>query len=315
MNGNEEFVAGTVRCPTLPKHIKCDVYDVASTFKRLLSGLPGGILGSLALFDAFVSIQSQLQAEAESTRTKESRVRARLIALAIATVKSKYRRELICAVFGLLSLVGRAAETARREDSRGRPLPTSDLMGYGPLGVIFGPLLVGEQLNEFKASLVGPRGSIIIHPISPIKSRKGRQKDSSLGDSSSELIAHVDTIKVTSSVAEMIITHWRDVVRHMKNLEALKTKETQPGSEQALLRRFTLRPCASESFTIRRPSDWRPEREAYCPRSRSRSPTPLSGRFLSSKPRGRKFSLKSINSDTDLPFYFLYLLFYMLVRV
>lgn len=122
------------------------MYDVASAFKKFLSGLPGGILGSLRLFDALISIQTQLHAAPEWTRTKYSKVKARLIALAILTVKSHYRRDLICAVFGLLCMIGRAAETAEREDNRGRPLPTSDLMGYEALGIIFGPLLIGDLL-------------------------------------------------------------------------------------------------------------------------------------------------------------------------
>lgn len=108
------MIAGTIRCPTLPEHIRCDVHDVASAFKKFLSGLPGGILGSLKLLDAFVSIHSQLHGDPELMRTKQSKVRARLIALAIATLKSQYRRELICAVFGLLCMIGRVAETARR---------------------------------------------------------------------------------------------------------------------------------------------------------------------------------------------------------
>lgn len=102
-----EAISGTVRCPTLPEHINCDVHDVASAFKKFLSGLPGGILGSLRLFDALISIQTQLCGDPEWTRTKQSKVRARLIALAIFTLKSQYRRDLICAVFGLLCIIGR----------------------------------------------------------------------------------------------------------------------------------------------------------------------------------------------------------------
>lgn len=161
MDDHGAVISGTVRCPTLPEHIRCDVHDVASAFKKFISGLPGGILGSLSLFDAFISIQSQLNSAPELTRTKQSRVRARLIALAIATLRSQYRRELICAVFGLLSLIGRSAEVAPRENERGQPLPTSDLMGYGPLGIVFGPLLVGDLLENYTMLIPNPRGGLV----------------------------------------------------------------------------------------------------------------------------------------------------------
>lgn len=85
------MVAGTVRCPTLPAHIKCDVHDVASAFKRFISGLPGGILGSLSIFYALVSINTQLDSNPELTKTKQTKVRARLIALSVLTIKSQYR--------------------------------------------------------------------------------------------------------------------------------------------------------------------------------------------------------------------------------
>jgi hypothetical protein len=49
------------------------VHDVASVFKKFLAGLPGGILGKIWLFDAFVSVYSQLDAAAELT-TKQSKV-------------------------------------------------------------------------------------------------------------------------------------------------------------------------------------------------------------------------------------------------
>ncbi|TKW57069.1 hypothetical protein CTA1_5383 [Colletotrichum tanaceti] len=93
-----EEITGTTRCPTLPLHINAGAQDVASAFKKFLSVLPGGILGSLSLFDAMVAIHSQLRKEPELSRTKETKLRARLIALAIGTVESLYRRELICAI-------------------------------------------------------------------------------------------------------------------------------------------------------------------------------------------------------------------------
>jgi hypothetical protein len=170
-------------------------------------------------------------------------------------------------------MIGRAAETSRREDERGRPLPTSDLMGYGPLGIIFGPLLVGDSLEDYTMRLANPHGGLILLPISPPKSRKERKKQGKSGDQGNSFNTYVDKIKVANSTAEMVITHWRDVVRHMKNLSALKVV----GGYKSLGIRGPkppfLRPSVSESFAIRKPPDWddaNPIRRV----ERSVSPTP-----------------------------------------
>ncbi|KAA8568025.1 hypothetical protein EYC84_008448 [Monilinia fructicola] len=270
--GDEGHIAGTVRCPTLPEHIDCDVHDVASAFKRFLSGIPGGILGSLPLFDALVSIQTHLRGDPELTRTKHTKVRARLIALSISTLRSTYRRELICAVLGLLCMVGREAETARREDDRGRPLPTSDLMGYKPLGIVFGPLLVGDLLENYNIRLANGHGSLVLTPLSPPKTKKERKKYKS-AEEGVTFNNTVDKIKVACEIMEMLITHWRDIVRHIKNLDSLTAID---GSRSVVLRgRKTpiLRPSMSESFSLRKPPDWaynKPGRNVV----RDQSPTP-----------------------------------------
>ena len=124
----------------------------------------------------FIAIHSQLNGEPEYPRTKQTKVRARLIALAIGTIKSQYRRELMCAVFGLLSLIGRVAEVSPREDEDGRPLPTADLMGYNALGIVFGPLLIGDLLNQYTMKVVTPSVGMLLFPMSPPKFRKERRK-------------------------------------------------------------------------------------------------------------------------------------------
>jgi hypothetical protein len=268
-----DVIAGTVRCPTLPGHIRCDVHDVASAFKRFLSGLPGGIIGSLPLFDALVAIQGQLRGDAEFTRTKQSKVRARLIALAVSTVQSHYRRELICAVFGLLCMIGRAAETAPREDDRGRPLPTMDLMGYTALGIVFGPLLIGDLLDNYSMHLANPNGGLVLLPVSPPKSRKEKKrKQRPNTEDATSLTSQVDKIKVANSITEMLITHWREVVRHMKGIVSLKARESQIalGTTQPYLR-----PSVSEGFSLRKPPDWDLVKPLAVRRNdRSESPTP-----------------------------------------
>lgn len=218
LDGDGDVIANTVHCPTLPLHIKCDVHDVASAFKKFLAGLPSGILGSLPLFYSLVSIHNQLLGDPEITKTKHTKVRARLIALTMLSLKSQHRRNLICAVFGLLSMIGRAAETAPREDDRGRPLPTSDLMGYAPLGIVFGPLLLGELLDHYTIRVANPHGPLVLLPVSPQQGRKEKhsrpQKDypnihshkrskSSLADERVLFSTQVEKVKVANDVTEM----------------------------------------------------------------------------------------------------------------
>ncbi|KAI0194630.1 hypothetical protein F4808DRAFT_453026 [Astrocystis sublimbata] len=232
---NTDDVSSTTRCPTLPYHIKCNPHDIASTFKRFLSGLPGGILGSLSLFDALVAIHSQLRADPEWHRTKESRLRARLIALAIGTIKCQYQRELICAVFGLLCLVGRYAENAPREDENGHPLPTHDLMGYNALGIVFGPLLIGDLINDYKMRVANPSSGLVLLPVVPPKSKekrrhrrgkRGERKHAKEPEPKPVLPPRMDKIRIANSIAEMLIVHWREVVRQIRSTGSVRTKRS-----------------------------------------------------------------------------------------
>ncbi|KAJ3557994.1 hypothetical protein NPX13_g9816 [Xylaria arbuscula] len=257
-NEDIDAISSTTRCPTLPTHIRCNTHDIASTFKRLLAGLPGGILGSLSLFDALVSIYSQMQGDAEVHRTKESKLRARLIALAIGTVRSRYQRELICAVFGLLCLVGRIAENAPREDDNGRPLPTADLMGYNALGIVFGPLLIGDLIDDYSMKVADPSAGLILLPISSPRSRKEKQKHRhrhrhrsrhrhkhadkhapTMVSSSS-----VDKIRIANSITEMLIVHWREVVRQIRNTGSVKNRR---GAANLLQHQGSVRDSLSSS--------------------------------------------------------------------
>lgn len=197
-------VTGTVRYASLPAHMQCSVHEVASAFKRLLSMLPGGILGSLSVFDAFIAIHSQLGTNIETSRTKQTKIKARLIALVVGSVESQYRRELICSVMGLLCMIGRHAETAPREDREGKPLPTNDLMGYRALGIIFGPLLVGDLLDKYSTHLATLESGLVVLPAIASSSWAGG--------------ASMNKITIANEVAEMLISCWRDVVRQMKAL-------------------------------------------------------------------------------------------------
>lgn len=289
--GDTDSVSSTTRCPTLPTHIRCDAHDIASTFKKFLAGLPGGILGSLSLFDALVAIHSQLQGDAEVHWTKESKLRARLIALAIGTVKSQNQRELICAVFGLLCLVGRVAKNAPREDESGRPLPSADLMGYNALGIVFGPLLIGDAIDNYQMKMADPSAGLVLLPVSPPRSRKERHKHRHKhGDKVRRRHAKrhaadtpssftVDKIHIANSITEMLIVHWREVVRQIRSTGSVKTTRHTRGVQCQKEVVDSTPSSTSENFCLQIP----PHLGHAHPRSVSSStasPTPTTSRAL-----------------------------------
>jgi hypothetical protein len=275
-------ITSTVRCANLPMHVQASVHDVASTFKRLLSVIPGGILGSLSLFDAFVAIHSQLQGDPEFPRTKHTKVRARLIALAIATVESQFRRELICAVFGLLSLIGRVAEITPREDDEGRSLPTADLMGYNALGIVFGPLLLGDLLGLYSMKLATPKSGLLVLPLRSPRSRQGRYVRKTL-ESELPTPPTVDKVLIANSITEMLIVNWRDVVRQMKSLGMNRRAEPRSVSPQT--------DSQENDFVIKKPQGWDREwraSERGDEIKRENSPEPPTPTLGISKQRSRR---------------------------
>lgn len=257
-----DAISGTVRCPTLPENIQCDEHDVASAFKRFLAGLPGGILGKVWLFESLVSIHNQLGVDPEWTKTRQTKVRARLIACAISSHQSRFQRDLICAVFGLLCMIGRAAETADREDDNGRPLPTHGLMGYSVLGTLFGPLLLGDLMKEYQPYHDDKRVDSALGKATNKKEKKTKQqKKKSLEESLNESRLAAEKIRIANRVAEMVITHWRDVVRHMKSMgsmasNVLHNRTLAERQKPAHPLQPILRPSASESFFQKRPPMW-----------------------------------------------------------
>ncbi|QUC22773.1 uncharacterized protein UV8b_07014 [Ustilaginoidea virens] len=110
-----------------------------------------------------------------------------------------------------------AAEVAPREDDNGRPLPTADLMGYHSLGIVFGPLLVGDSLDRYTMKVVTPSSGMLLFPLSPPKFRRDRRK-SQQADTKASGPPTVDKILVANNITQMLIANWRDVVRQMRSL-------------------------------------------------------------------------------------------------
>ena len=201
---------------------------MGSTFKKFLAVLPGGILGCASVFDALVGVQSRFPTTEITPGSQASELRAHLVALAIGTVSSRSRRDLICAVFGLLSFIGYAAESSTINDSGDdRSLSTgSELMGYEALGVVFGPLLVSDVFGPLATDA---DGSASPATVKPGERSQGRSRARSRARSRSRHTpAHTPMPPMTgmsahriitaNKVAEMVIAHWIDVVRHLRDM-------------------------------------------------------------------------------------------------
>lgn len=288
-SGNDPYISSTTYQPTLPASIPHRVHDVASTFKRILSGLPRGVLGSITLFDAFLAIYSELQDRLEVPAEKSKKTRARLIALAIQTIDSRPQRDLICAVFGLLSLIGHATEQSPTKDAKGNPLPPSQLMSYNALGIIFGSLLVGSDLDNYDIKESSPTSGMSLCPISS-KKRRDRQKAKEPTSDNSEVFK----IKVLIDVAEMVISNWRDVVRQMLSLTAKldeKTASTQETHDD-------YQSSVYESFVVNRTMDSGVESRVSVSLMRTRSGSQLS-RQGSGRGLSRQSSLRRMTPTVE----------------
>lgn len=106
------------------------VLSVGWTLKALLAGLPGGILGSVRLYETLAAIyfvETPIPA------------RTRFITLAIVALTSEMQRALICAVFGLLTGMLESESTNAGNALR----PMASLTEADRLARVFGPLLLG----------------------------------------------------------------------------------------------------------------------------------------------------------------------------
>lgn len=252
---DHEGVTQTIRYPNLPEHIRSDAHDVASVFKRFLSVLPGGIIGCMAVFEALVAIRKHFHDEpaADMDPLRQAKLRARLIALVFGTLRSRFRRELVCAVFGVLSLIGQQAEnTSQGGGSGSRPSP-SELTGYGALGIIFGPLLIGELLAEFSnKGSPGPSRASLQSPMTPTRLKRERvQKTLKSTEGSPATMVKMADIWVANDVAQMVISNWQNVVREMKSLSVLSCQGRR--SEDEAVKRGILRRSVSQRFVIKQP--------------------------------------------------------------
>ncbi|KAL5343138.1 hypothetical protein BJX70DRAFT_209039 [Aspergillus crustosus] len=139
------------------------VLGIAFTFRALLEGLPGGILGSMQLYRVLVNICRGRISQGSAQRTgtclaglsPEDYGKVRAISLATLALTSSMQLNLICGVFGLCSLLlhetERMSELQRRQyrSPNRRPLiSNADKLTLDRLTATLGPLLTESEPSD-----------------------------------------------------------------------------------------------------------------------------------------------------------------------
>ena len=216
--GSPSKVQATVQPGQLPLHIEYTLHDVATFFKKVVKGLPGGLLGSLEVFEAIAGVVKLN--DIPSLKDEEmTALRAKLIALNFLSISSLHRFNLIQAVFGLFAYLGHEAELARENQTESRPphQTTSELMGYQALGVCLGPLLVGDLIDNVENFGIKtddmPKGSM--DGADKPKKKRSSIMASKLQNSSS-LSALIDRANLTANVMQTLLMIWHNVVKQLR---------------------------------------------------------------------------------------------------
>ncbi|KAK4696031.1 5'-AMP-activated protein kinase, regulatory gamma subunit, partial [Lecanoromycetidae sp. Uapishka_2] len=224
--GSPSKVEATVGSGLLPTHIEHTLPDVASLFKKILISLPGGLLGSLELFECFEDILLKLQRDSEQVEVDFAALKAKLVALAISSITSTYRVYLIEAVLGLCAYFAFETEKVHAEqaataiENNERPGSSkSELMSHQSLGVVLGPLLVGDLIDKVEiAPIETLDGTARTSSESTNKSKnKKRTSIPSKLEKDATLTAHVDRANLTANVMQQLLLAWRGVVKQLRN--------------------------------------------------------------------------------------------------
>ena len=237
--GSPSKVEQTVGSGLLPSYIEHTVPDVASFFKKVLIDLPGGLLGSVELFEALRNITMNVEHDHDLSELELASLKAKMIALAISSVTSDYRLYLIQAVLGLVSYLGHEAQKVQAETSSAdEDQPASELMNYRSLGVVMGPLLLGNLTD--RAVHGGPEGHggdprTPLEPDSGKKFRKHKRKHSDLKlDQNATLAASVDRANRTAVVMQQLLSLWPKVVKQLRDISTTASSSLKSGSRTRL---------------------------------------------------------------------------------
>jgi hypothetical protein len=223
----------TISSALLPMHVSCNIDDVASAFKKFLSWLPGGILGSWRLFCVLREINEHSSVDSAPDSCLDEAVRAKLVAFAIATLDCPIRISVICAVFGLLSLIGSDTEARRNSLLRRGSTQSQERMGYHALAVVFGPLLVGDLVDSVDLESREPPSDTAASGGNNSNNNNNNNRsiahasrtESSAVRDDGILALHLAKTKLVVQITEMLISCWTEVVKELRNADLLGVEQ------------------------------------------------------------------------------------------
>ncbi|KAG0125881.1 hypothetical protein HOY82DRAFT_524933, partial [Tuber indicum] len=218
---NNEPVVQTTSLAKLPSHIRYNVHDVTHLLKKLLYCLPGGLLGSPAVFQALYNIHSFVFPDPSLGDHISSKVKPRMIALALASTNLHFRISLICAVFGLLRAVSLASDFDMEPRLRD-PHVTFTTMKEDALSIIFGPLLLGDKSDQILISETEDRGGPPVPPkLVPTATATPKLSKYTNRHNSAYTKIQMEKTKRAALVCEMLINSWEDICYQLKKIDAL----------------------------------------------------------------------------------------------
>ena len=189
----------------LPSSSKFSIHEVATAYKRIVRGLPGGLLGSVQLLDTLRDISLHVNQDGRLSGSEAMEVKDRLIALALSCVQSDERFSIICATLGLYSWIGHYTETYGGDPAN---------MNYKNLSRLLGPLLIGNELNANQDRIV-----VAGEP------QPGNETQLSPERIAAELAAGLANTEDGNAIALTLLTHWKGIVRELQRF-AVNTAAT-----------------------------------------------------------------------------------------
>ncbi|CAG8909101.1 unnamed protein product [Penicillium egyptiacum] len=152
---DESNISLTMRVVAMPqlREDAAPVLSVAWALKAVLAGLPDGILGSVRLYRVLsqmyyhsVPEQSHLLRVPDciSEASPTTAIRVQLMCLALIALAPEMQRDLICAVFGLLSMLVNAKTNVQDQPGMELRDPVAS-PNFQDLVRVFGPLLLGPR--------------------------------------------------------------------------------------------------------------------------------------------------------------------------
>ena len=196
----------TIANASLPSHISFTLPDIASVFKKLLADIDGGILGSLALFYELKNITTTSHITPDTCHTSTSYETSFYIAEILLKAESCDQLSLIAAVFGLLSYLKKDKVDGSEDAGQSK-----EYMSSKALGVVFGPLLLGNKTDEVVVEDVSSNSKNAGHLSSTSNTTKTKALQSA------NLFSCMARAELTGSVTEALIILWEQVVYHLRS--------------------------------------------------------------------------------------------------